>query len=89
MTAGILSLLMRGAKPQPAAVLHELDYVELIDDAHWESKSIPKGARGTIVDWVDASSYCEVEFVEPFPCVLTLEKNKLRKANDAPLYSRS
>ena len=89
MASGFQQLLMRGAEPHTATVLHELDYVYLMDDAHWDGKTIPQGSRGTIVDWVDASSYCEVEFVDPVPCVLTLEKNKLRKANDTPLYSKS
>lgn len=88
MASGLLQLLTGGEKPYVQEALRELDYVYLAAAAQWEGKTIPQGSRGTIVDWVDASSYCEVEFVDPFPCVLTLEKNKLRKANDAPLYSK-
>ena len=89
MASGLLQFLTGGAKPYVQEVLRELDYVYLATAAQWEGKTIPQGSRGTIVDWVDGSSYCEVEFVDPFPCVLTLEKNKLRKANDTPLYSKS
>jgi hypothetical protein len=89
MTGGTQSLLKRGAEPHSAAVLHELDYVNLLADAQWEGKSIARGSQGTIVDLVDTSLYCEVEFVDPFPCVLTLEKNKLIKAKPASLHSKS
>ncbi len=89
MASGFLQLLMHGAESHTATILHELDYVCLMDDAQWDGQSIPRGSKGTIVDWVEASSSCEVEFVDPFPCVLTLEKDKLRKANDAPLHSNS
>ena len=90
MARGFLQLLARrSAERQSTAVLRELDYVNLLADAQREGKSIPRGSQGTIVDWVDTSLYCEVEFVDLFPCVLTLEKNKLRKANATSLHSKS
>ncbi len=90
MARGFLQLLAkRSAEPHSAAVLRELDYVVLLADTQWEGKAIPQGSQGTIVDWVNTSLYCEVEFVDPVPCVLTLEKSKLRKANATSLHSKS
>ena len=77
-------LKFKGPKATPfeKSSLHELDCVELIEEVRYEEQIIPRLSKGTIVDWVESSGYCEVEFVKPFPCVLTLEKNKLKKIDD-------
>jgi len=84
---GILSFQMRNAKPAAQKGLRDLDYVETLEDTLAEGKPIPQGSRGTIVDWVEAAHMCEVEFVEPFPCVVTMEKSKLKRTDDASLHS--
>jgi hypothetical protein len=72
---------------RPFPSLHELDCVTVSEDIAFEERLIRKGSRGTIVDWVDGARFCEVEFVEPFPCVATIDKQKLEKSDGRSLHS--
>ena len=45
-----------------------------------EERTIPEGATGTVVHGYADGEHYEVEFTEPFPCVVTLGREDIRPA---------
>ena len=56
----------------------ELSMVALTHSAECEGKTLPEGSRGAVVfAYRDGVGY-DVEFVEPFHCVVTVDRDDIR-----------
>jgi len=58
----------------------ELSVVMLTHSFEHKARKLPEGALGTVVHaWSDGEHY-EVEFTEPFPCVVSLARKDVQPA---------
>ena len=57
----------------------ELSVVKLKHSLEHRARLLPEGTVGTVVHaWSDGEHY-EVEFVKPFPCVVSLARGDIRR----------
>lgn len=63
-----------------ARLIPELSMVKLTHPRECEGGVLPEGATGAVVfAYRDGAGY-EVEFVEPFHCIVTVERDDIRLA---------
>jgi len=58
----------------PTDLIPELSVVTLTHPVEHGARELPRGTKGTIVFAYEGGQHCEVEFFEPFPCVVTVAR---------------
>src|SRR6266849_646033 len=58
----------------PTDLIRELSVVTLTHPVEHGAREVPRGTKGTIVFAYEGGQYYEVEFFEPFPCVVTVAR---------------
>jgi hypothetical protein len=60
--------------------IYDLSLVALSHAQECEGRVLPEGTTGTVVYTYDGGAGYEVEFEQPFHCVLTVERDDIRPA---------
>ena len=58
----------------PTDLIPELSVVTLTHPVEHGAREVPRGTKGTIVFAYEGGQHYEVEFFEPFPCVVTVAR---------------
>jgi len=58
----------------PTDLIPELSVVTLTHPVEHGARELPRGTKGTIVFAYEGGQHYEVEFFEPFPCVVTVAR---------------
>jgi hypothetical protein len=64
----------KGEAERADRLLPELSVVTLTHPVEHGAREVPRGTKGTIVFAYEDGQHYEVEFFEPFPCVVTVAR---------------